>query len=95
MLKYMYNAFWGTKFNNMKLWWEGLQIAERTGYSFELVEFILWQRYCYEMENDYWTYDREKCNKCGSSELYLKEVPNVDFADQVICKKCGTEFRRN
>jgi len=72
-----------------------LQIAERTGYSFELVEFILWQRYCYEMENDYWTYDREKCSKCGSSELYLKEVPNVDFADQVICKKCGTEFRRN
>ena len=47
-------------------------ILERTGYSFELVEFILWQRYCYEMKNDYWTYDRGKCNKCGSSELYLK-----------------------
>ena len=70
-------------------------IQERTGYSFELVEFILWQRYCYEMENDYWTYDRDKCRKCGSSELYLKEVPNVDFVDKVICKMCGTEFIRN
>lgn len=70
-------------------------IQERTGYSFELVEFILWQRYCYEMENDYWTYDRDKCRKCGSSELYLREVPNVDFADKVICKMCGTEFIRN
>lgn len=69
-------------------------IAERTGYSFELVEFILWQRYCYEMENDYWTYDREKCSKCCSSKLYIKEVPNVDFADKVICKMCGTEFIR-
>ena len=70
-------------------------ISERTGYSFELVEFILWQRYCYEMENDYWAYDRDKCSKCGSSELYLKEVPNEDFADRVICKMCGSEFVRD
>lgn len=70
-------------------------ISERTGCSFELVEFILWQRYCYEMENDYWTYDRDKCSKCGSDELYLKEVPNEDFADRVICKMCGTEYIRN
>lgn len=70
-------------------------ISERTGYSFELVEFILWQRYCYEMENDYWTYNRGKCSKGGSSELYLKEVPNEDFADRVLCKRCGTEYIRN
>ena len=70
-------------------------ISERTGYSFELVEFILWQKCCYEMENDYWTYERGKCNKCGSRELYLKEVPNEDFADRVICKRCGTEYIRN
>lgn len=70
-------------------------ISERTGYSFELVEFILWQRYCYEMENDYWIYDRDKCSKCGSSELYLKEVPKEDFADRAICKRCGTEYIRN
>ncbi|OOM78311.1 hypothetical protein CLPUN_19200 [Clostridium puniceum] len=70
-------------------------ILERTGYSFEPVQFILWQRYCYEMKNDYWTYDRGKCNKCGSSELYLKEVINEDFADRVICKVCGTEYIRN
>ena len=41
-------------------------ISERTGYSFELVEFICWQRHCYEMENDYWAYDTDKCSKCKS-----------------------------
>lgn len=69
-------------------------ISERTGYTFELIELILWQKYCYEMENDYWTYDRGQCSKCGSSELYFKEVPNEDFEDKVICKKCGSEFIR-
>lgn len=69
-------------------------ISEKTGYSIEIIELILWQRYCYEMENDYWQYDQGKCSKCGSSKLYIKEVPNEDFADQVICKICGTEFIR-
>lgn len=70
-------------------------ILERTGYSLELVELILWQRYCFEMENDYWTYDVGKCSKCDSSELYFKEIPNVDFEDKIICKRCGTEFIRD
>lgn len=69
-------------------------ISEKTGYTIEIIELILWQRYCYEMENDYWQYDQGKCSKCGSSKLYIKEVPNEDFADQVICKICGTEFIR-
>ncbi|MCY6354188.1 hypothetical protein [Clostridium sp. ZS2-4] len=46
------------------------------------------------MENDYWQYDAGKCSECGSSKLYIKEVPNEDFADKVICKMCGTEFIR-
>ena len=45
------------------------------------------------MENDYWEYEG-KCCKCGNSKLYIKAVPNEDFADQVICKMCGTEFIR-
>lgn len=69
-------------------------ISNKTGYSIELIELILWQRCCYEMENDFWEYNEGKCSKCGGNELYVKEVPNEDFADQVICKKCGTEFIR-
>ncbi len=69
-------------------------ISNKTGYSTEVIEFILWQRYCYEMENYYWQYDEGKCRKCGSTELYIKEVPNEDFTDQIICKKCDTEFIR-
>ena len=68
-------------------------IQKRTCYSEELIEIILWQKCCYEMENDYWEYEG-KCSRCGSDKLYTKEVPNVDFADQVICKECGTEFIR-
>ena len=60
----------------------------------ELIEFILWQKCCYEMDNDYWQYSEGKCSKCGSHELYIKEVPSEDFANQVICKMCGTEFVR-
>ncbi len=68
-------------------------ISDKTGYSVELIETILWQKYCYEMENDYWEYNG-KCSKCGSSRLFIKEVPGVDFADKVFCKDCGTEFVR-
>lgn len=68
-------------------------ILSRTGCSEELIEIILWQKCCYEMENDCLEYEG-KCSKCGNSKLYIKEVPNVDFADQVICKICGTEFIR-
>jgi predicted nucleic-acid-binding Zn-ribbon protein len=46
------------------------------------------------MENDYWEYSEGKCSKCGSSELYIREIPNEDFQKQIICKKCGTEFIR-
>ncbi|MBC2579150.1 DUF6155 family protein [Clostridium sp. DJ247] len=69
-------------------------ISNTTGDDTELIEFILWQKCCYEMENDYWQYTEGKCRKCGSNELYIKEVPNLDFVDRVICKICGTEFIR-
>ena len=68
-------------------------ISGKTGDSFRLVEFVLWQRYCYEMEHDYWKYNTgSQCKKCNSSELYLKEVPDTDFADRIVCRKCGAEF---
>ena len=68
-------------------------IQKRTGYSLELIEIILWQKCCYEMENDYWEFEGE-CGKCGSDKLYIKEAPNEDFSDKVICKECGAEFIR-
>lgn len=67
-------------------------ISSKTGYSTNIVELILWQRYCYEMENDFWEYPEAECGKCGREALYLKEVENIDFADQIICKNCGEQF---
>jgi hypothetical protein len=69
-------------------------ILNKTAYSILLIELILWQKCCYEMDNDYWEYSQGECSKCGSSELYTREVLNKDFQKQIICKKCGTEFTR-
>lgn len=69
-------------------------IMERTDLDFQTVELILWQRNCYEMENDYWKYTEGECKKCGSGELFLREVPDEDYADMIVCKECGTEFIR-
>ena len=68
-------------------------ISRKTGIDTELVELILWQKCCFEMENDYWQFDG-KCSKCGSDKLYIKEIPNEDFVDMVVCKLCETEFIR-
>jgi predicted nucleic-acid-binding Zn-ribbon protein len=69
-------------------------ISNKTAYSLELIELILWQGCCYEMDNDNWKYTMGKCSKCGSGELYTREVQNEDFQDKIICKMCGTEFIR-
>ena len=60
-------------------------ISEKTGIDMHLVELILWQRFCFEMENNYWQFEG-KCSKCGSNKLYIKEIPNEDFVDMVECK---------
>ncbi|HEY5583179.1 MAG TPA: DUF6155 family protein [Ruminiclostridium sp.] len=69
-------------------------ISKKTGIDTDLVELVLWQRCCLEMENDYWQYTEGQCSKCSSNKLYIKEIPNEDFADMVVCKLCGTEFIR-
>ena len=69
-------------------------IKKKTDIDYHLIELVLWQRYCYEMENDYWEYPEGKCENCGSGKLYIKEVPGEDYADKIICKKCGTEYIR-
>jgi len=66
-------------------------ISEKTDLEGQLVEFILWQKYCFEMENDYWQYGGT-CKKCGSDKLYFKETPNEDFVERIVCKVCGMEY---
>lgn len=34
---------------------------EKKGLAKELIELVLWQRYCYEVENDFWQYTEGKC----------------------------------
>jgi len=67
-------------------------IISKTGYEFEFVELLLWQKCCYEMMQGFWEYDAGDCIKCNSSKLLLKEVENVDFADKVVCQECGYEM---
>lgn len=69
-------------------------ITKKTGFDTELIELVLWQKCCYEMENDYWQYTEGRCLKCSSSNLYLREIPNFDYADKIVCKDCGAEFDR-
>ncbi len=69
-------------------------IGKKTNFDYQLIELILWQRYCYEMENDYWEYPEGECENCRGGKLYIKEVPGKDYADKIICKKCGAEFIR-
>lgn len=70
-------------------------IMKRIDLDFQTIELILWQRCCYEMENDYWQYTEGMCKKCGSNKLYLREVPGEDYTDRVLCKECGAEFSRD
>jgi hypothetical protein len=67
-------------------------IINKTGYKYELIELILWQKYCYEMIHGLWRYDDEDCLSCGGSELLLKEIEDVDFAEKVVCQECGYEM---
>jgi len=69
-------------------------IAKKTHAEPKIIEFVLWQKYCYEMENDYWHYSEGKCLKCGSDKLYIREVPEKDYAEKIVCKNCCSEFDR-
>ncbi|PLX13902.1 MAG: hypothetical protein C0594_00680 [Marinilabiliales bacterium] len=63
----------------------------KTGYEYGLIELLLWQKCCYEIQG-LWEYDAEYCIKCNSSKLLLKKVEGVDFVDKVICQECGYEM---
>lgn len=67
-------------------------IFDKTGLEMELIDLLLWYKYCYEMSLDYWEYDAENCIKCSSDKLVYKEVPNVVYADYLLCKNCGCKM---
>ena len=45
-------------------------IKKNTDIDYQLTELILWQRYCYEMENDYWEYTEGECENCGVGKQF-------------------------
>lgn len=67
-------------------------IIDKTGYEYEFIELVLWQKYIYEMNEGLWEYDVESCIKCNGDNLKFKEVEGVDFADKIVCEKCNCEM---
>ena len=68
-------------------------IQNHTGYDYELIEEILWERYCFEMKNDYWEYDADYCINCGGDSLYFKEIPDKERGEKIVCKNCNFEMK--
>jgi len=67
-------------------------IINKTGYKYEFIELVLWQKYVYEMEQGLWEYDAEPCVNCGSYDLQYREVEEIDFVDKIVCEECGYEM---
>lgn len=67
-------------------------IKSKTGYSIELIEKILWERYCFEMKEGLWEYDADVCLKCKNEYLLFREVPDVEYGEKIVCQKCGYEM---
>lgn len=67
-------------------------IRKKTRFSWRFIDFVLWLRMCYEMEQGRWQYADKGCMNCGGGPLLIKEIPGVDFAEKVVCQKCGCEM---
>jgi len=67
-------------------------IIQNTGYSFNFIEKVLWERYCFEMEEGIWLYNADVCLSCSNEELVSKEIPDLEFGEKVVCQKCGFEM---
>lgn len=68
-------------------------IQDKTGYDFQFIDKLLWERYCYEMKNDYWEYNIDYCIKCGEGPLYFKEIPDIERGEKIVCKNCKYEMK--
>lgn len=67
-------------------------IQKKTGFDMKFINFLLWQKYCYEMELGLWEYDIEKCIFCGDGPLLFKEISNKEFAEKIVCKNFSCEM---
>lgn len=66
-------------------------IEQETGYDRELVEMILWQQHCHQMELGRCEFPFDVCLRCGEGPLHCKEVLGEDF-EKVVCQNCGFEM---
>ena len=67
-------------------------IEDRTDFDEELIEFLLWQRYCYEMKLGLWEYDADSCIDCGDIPLVFKENSSKSYPEKLVCENCGCEM---
>lgn len=67
-------------------------IREKTGLAIEFIDWVLWQKCCYEMELGLWEDVSNTCLNCGGSKLLIKEVIGEDFTDKIVCQDCGYEM---
>lgn len=66
-------------------------IAEKTNYSTEMIELVLWFEECYQMKMDCFMY-QANCIKCGCDELYIREEEGELFSTYIECGSCGKKY---
>lgn len=66
-------------------------IADKTNYSIEMIELVLWFGECYQMKMGCYTYQAD-CKKCGCDELYIREEEGELFSNYIECGFCGEKY---
>jgi len=64
-------------------------VAERTGYSENVIKLIIWFKECYQMMTDCITYT-ETCPQCGHKEMFAREKDLYEA--NLECCKCKRVF---
>ncbi len=67
-------------------------IKKKTGYDFNFIEKVLWQRYCFEMEKGFWEYDGDICLNCNNEQLLFREIIDIEYGEKIVCQNCGFEM---
>ncbi|MDR0468425.1 MAG: hypothetical protein LBH09_00445 [Peptococcaceae bacterium] len=66
-------------------------IEDKTGFSHDMIELMLWYKECYLMSTDCVTFVGE-CPECGHDVLYMREDVEIVFCSFVECGSCGGKF---
>ena len=62
-------------------------IVDKTGYSTEIIQLVLWYKECYLMETDCCVING-KCPECGFDELFIREVKGSLYESYIECGNC-------